>query len=1333
MNDFWDPTPSTFYRHTFNSAARPACVREQFITDLAKNLLGPRDGPREVLERGYSPFSEYVTGMLVPRGQEQAENECDMAVGGDLPIGAGRPRADDNGGYYGNDDAAISTTPAADAQATNPSKIPSSMGISFCVSAVSDKPLFDACLTWSKYIKRDDGGWNREPRYVIARSLKPPVAADYDSRGSGRTGTRAEIRLSSEIIHLGQNRHLVSVFMTNVSQGRLAEETVFQAQIRIVLGKDTVLVPLEGEQGEQSKAEKKDAFVYRKRQSYGRGHMTSAVWRSIDPEIMQGDTSSKYASFARDPPFKWVDGAVLPPDDAERFARSDIRTEFLPMLSIPVPEISWDGDLPQRPVLRAGDLADMWDGNKLQDALSPITAEYKKWIDRMDSVKDGHNGDMVAHIQGECRTVLSRIKGGIRRLVADDDARMAFCFANKAVDLASRWPPTSAVAAGGMEYRPFQIAFVLMSLDSVLDPTSRHRGTCDMLWVPTAAGKTEAYLVLVALSMAHRRIREMRKGGSGAGVDAISRYTLRLLTIQQFRRTLKVICAAEKLRVVNLSDGKTGGRPIGWRPEGCGTDVDFLWGSTPFSLGLWVGGQVTPNRLEDGGYKGAKKGALSILKSGRASEDGEPAQVLNCPACGGITAVPEKGLASGRVHSISWAVRTDTPAKDIAAVRVRPSDVGAETLDISFCDLPGAECGILRASFSFRYDAGSEEVNGMWDKIAGVFKARGVQLALECVSATRPGYFYREYLTEQSAKHKYDFDIVCTNDLCPLHSDWMGGAECGKVAGTHPSPHDPCMEAGEAEWQDGNLPIEALPCFARSVHMSSRIPITALTVDDQVYRHAPTVVIATVDKFARLPFEPQAGILFGNAEWCNLVHGYYRLDDGDHLAPRGRGQDILFKKLRPPRLPARPSLIIQDELHLIEGPLGSLVGLYETCVDFLASSKARKVKYLAATATIKNGDDQVRALFARDLQVFPPLGTDVSDRFFVREAALPHPLLDDRGGRLHVGLIAPGRGAQTPLVRTWARLSQTGHRCKETGLDVDDYWTITGYFNTIKELAGARALYMQNIPDWIRQIDRSNPREIPDTRVQELSGRMTSSSKLPSTLEILERKYSADALFTTSMFGTGVDIRRIGVMIVVGQPKTTSAYIQSTGRVGRRRGGLVPVFHKASRPRDLSHYEYFGRNHLQLHRLVEPPTVSPFSSGTMDRGLGPMMVGMLRNKRRSASGVEWALATSAKSMANAYRDSDVLSVIDYVASRSQELPGDDKPARADVEANARACISRWKKVADGDGELKYAEYYKTSSNVILGDQLHEACGRETVFANAPVSLREIEGEAGFED
>ena len=736
-----------------------------------------------------------------------------------------------------------------------------------------------------------------------------------------------------------------------------------------------------------------------------------------------------------------------------------------------------------------------------------------------------------------------------------------------------------------------------------------------------------------------------------------------------------------------------------------------------------MGSAVTPNHLKDG--QDERREAIYTLRSGRAGKQGDPAQVITCPACDGVLAVLEKGLAASKTHAVPWVVETGADLASLRAVQIGHGDVGTGSLRITFDELPNAKYKILLAEFSLSYPDGGEKVASIWKGIREAFKARGIGLELACMSATRPGYFARRYATARSGLKEYDFDIVCPGRDCPLSSDWMGGTEYGRVADTVPSAALPPAEPGEAEWDDGNRPIEALPCFAKSAHVSCRVPVTAMTVDDQIYRHAPTVVIATVDKFARLPFEPQAGILFGNAEWRHCLHGYYRLARG-HPEPHGR-PERLYGEVGLTRRLAPPSLIIQDELHLIEGPLGSLVGLYEACIDFLASGKNAKPKYVAATATIKNGKDQVRSLFARGLQVFPPAGPNVSDRFFVREAEYAHPAMDAGAGRLYVGLLAPGKGAPTPLVQAWARMAQTGHLARKSGAPgIDDFWTVTGYFNAIRDLAGARALYMQDIPVWIRQIDPADPRNLQDTKVEELSGRIK-SSEIPATLEVLEREFAADGLLTTSMFGTGVDIRRIGAMVVVGQPKTASAYIQSTGRVGRRRGGIVLVFYRASRPRDLSHYEYFGRNHVQLHRTVEPPTVSPFSSGTLDRCLGPVMVGMLRNKRRG--GADWALEESASVPASG--EADIAQVIKYIADRSQAQPDGAKPARADMENRARACIDRWKSIAAGEG-IRYVEYNKADSAVVLGDPLHESRGKDVVFYSAPQSLRDVEGEAGFE-
>lgn len=137
-------------------------------------------------------------------------------------------------------------------------------------------------------------------------------------------------------------------------------------------------------------------------------------------------------------------------------------------------------------------------------------------------------------------------------------------------------------------------------------------------------------------------------------------------------------------------------------------------------------------------------------------------------------------------------------------------------------------------------------------------------------------------------------------------------------------------------------------------------------------------------------------------------------------------------------------------------------------------------------------------------------------------------------------------------------------------------------------------------------------------QVVELSSRINSTD-LPQILDELEKggkedlSKNQDAIFTTSMFGTGVDIPHLSLMVVDGQPKTTSQYIQATGRVGRNHGGLVITFLRAGRPRDLSHYEMFSAYHRRIYAEVEPPSVSPFSDGCLARASGPVMVSFLRN------------------------------------------------------------------------------------------------------------------------
>jgi len=515
--------------------------------------------------------------------------------------------------------------------------------------------------------------------------------------------------------------------------------------------------------------------------------------------------------------------------------------------------------------------------------------------------------------------------------------------------------------------------------------------------------------------------------------------------------------------------------------------------------------------------------------------------------------------------------------------------------------------------------------------------------------------------------------------------------------------------------------------------VSDRIPIPGMTVDEQVYQNLPTMVVATVDKFARLPFEPRASGLFGNVEDYHILYGYYRSEDDTGKpakGPVGTSTSRTYRKLESKEIPARPNFIIQDELHLLEGPLGSLTGLYETSIDFLSESK-HKIKYIASTATIKRGADQVKSLFARKLQVFPPNGVDVDDRFFIIERKEPenHALVENENGRLYLGVLAPGKGAITPIVRIWSRLAQTVFENKANP-DIDRFWTLVGYFNAIRELGGTTSLYRQDIPQRIRELSTS-PRNLFDSDSVELSGR-TRSDHLPSILDTLDTHYpkAPDALFTTSMFGTGIDVQRLGLMLVTGQPKTTSSYIQSTGRVGRNNGALVVVFLRSTRPRDLSHYEYFIRHHVQIHRTVESPTVYPFSPTAVDKGLGPNIVAMLRNMRNPTT--PWNRKNSARSMKTASGDPEMDKIMNFVEDRAINQPEKRQPEPGIISLKIESNIGTWRSMATDEPELHYYTIDKEKPAVVLGDLIHENdSADDAVFSNSPQSLRDLEGETGF--
>ena len=431
---------------------------------------------------------------------------------------------------------------------------------------------------------------------------------------------------------------------------------------------------------------------------------------------------------------------------------------------------------------------------------------------------------------------------------------------------------------------------------------------------------------------------------------------------------------------------------------------------------------------------------------------------------------------------------------------------------------------------------------------------------------------------------------------------------------------------------DDDNPIELrIVCTNFECDFSGDRPLPILGVDEPIYRRLPAFLIATVDKFASLPWTAQTGVLLGGAD---------RYDDAGFYggADAGRG-----RPLGQP-LPA-PDLVIQDELHLISGPLGTMAGLYETVIEALcvragngsagrsAGALAPEVrpKIVASTATVRQAQDQIQALFGRsNTQIFPPPGPDRRDSFFAEIVPA-----DQVPGRLYLGVTSPGRNPKVLMRRVWLALMGTAERAyrdaggRRSDNPADPYMTVLGYFNSLRELGGARRILEEEVQNTIKSY--SQRKRINESYAEGLfRDRMTLSEVVELTSRVPTAKVAearrrlgcgaheldrVDSAIATNMISVGLDIPRLGLMVVVGQPKTHAEYIQATSRVGRDEGkpGLVVTLLNVHKPRDRSHYERFRHYHETFYRSVEVSSVTPFSARALDRGLAGALVGYARH------------------------------------------------------------------------------------------------------------------------
>lgn len=571
---------------------------------------------------------------------------------------------------------------------------------------------------------------------------------------------------------------------------------------------------------------------------------------------------------------------------------------------------------------------------------------------------------------------------------------------------------------------------------------------------------------------------------------------------------------------------------------------------------------------------------------------------------------------------------------------------------------------------------------------------------------------------------------------------------CGQRFG----PNSFKLEPNDSDPTDLDLRCTNLECEPA---FRKRLPI--VTVDEPLYARLPAFIIATVDKLASLPWSGQAG----------RVLGTHHPGEGAS-APKGGAGAVI----------GPPDLIIQDELHLISGPLGTMVGLYETGIDALASQRDGDAwvgpKIIASTATVRRADRQVRALFGRtQTALFPPPGPNRRDSFFAEESE------DPDTGRLYVGVAAQGVSGKVVLLRTYQTLLSAGKRLwdeAQKGLvpgqanPVDPYMTLLGYFGALRELGGSRRIVEDEVRSALQNRGRRRRLNDPERRFAnrtiafepvELTSR-ESTAKVAEAKARLELRWvdrhapgttdagrCVDVALATNMISVGLDITRLGLMVVLGQPKSSAEYIQATSRVGRepKKPGLVVTLLSVHKPRDRSHYERFDHFHQTFYRTVEATSVTPFSLRALDRALPAVVIAMARHGAGELTPPDGAAQIGAQRKTGGVEGWIVDRFVErakrhMLTPESEEEAAEAAHLEAEVRTRVRSVLDGWERLAtEAGGNLRYQRHEgpgkkrpakgagpATGADPVSAVLLHEMLEADTVKFRAPRSMRDVEPE-----
>jgi hypothetical protein len=1000
-------------------------ARKDLLDYLKKELIGPKNGPEELLDE--TPLLRYTTGIIFPQ-QVKVEDE------------------EDNSGS--ND-----SEPVDDPVNYSNQLMPSSVGLSFMTE--SEKLIIKTSAAAYEFLESENQ-WSR----IQLGSPDNPVTWTVDTSEFNNSkikpvfGERAYLHIKKRQLEKG-NLYTVTLVNKHRSETstKKAENCLFQVSLECRT-EDSLINEYPTENSKFLDDEEQELeVIYRKKRTYAIGHGCSASW------------------------------------DIENQRIDSVCISYIP--SYEIKPLSYEIES-VKDVLGISILASESNYNdSLYNKLDQFVSGYEKWISELPVNNDDIDPDLLEareRILQNLDKTASRIREGINMIKNDSLIRKAFANANLAMLMQMyRSKPEQGgkrkqlgeanhedidyKSLKNFEWRPFQLAFSLLTLESLVNEDSDFRDSVDLIWFPTGGGKTEAYLLSASVIILYRRLRFKDEG---AGTNVITRYTLRLLTVQQFERTSRLICSLESIRSLE--------------PE--------TYGHNPITIGLWVGQNTTPNKFKD-----ARKRLSELYEE---DEPKSPFVIDSCPWCG--------------TELIPKIKKQD------------PSYYGVQATD-------------------------------------------------------------------------RDFKIFCPDSKCKFHN---------------------------------SLPIQP--------------------IDEGLYQKPPTILIGTVDKFARLAWDSRNSVFLGT------------------------------EKYRP------PSLIIQDELHLLSGPLGTISGIYESAIKTVLKYKGASPKIIASTATIRNADSQTTGLFGHKANVFPPSGLDETDSYFMRKD-------ENKMGRLYAGVLSQSESPSTSFIRTVAALLQGAKELYESGNltteEYNAYYTLVAYHNSLRELGKTITFARDDIPDRIGVIkdDQHDERILNPEDVVELTSNLN-DIEIPENLSRLSKgpteTDAAGFVACTNMFSVGVDIQRLGIMIVNGQPKTTSEYIQSSSRVGRgKTPGLVIAHYAATKPRDRSHYESFLPYHSKIYRFVEPTSVTPFSNPARNRALHAALVILCRH----GLGIQKD-NDAHKILENTDKLEDIVKIyLEYVA-------GVDKKEYENTKEHLYRLIEEWKEIANREGSrLVYSTYARNEQGL----------------------------------